>query len=820
MTVLAGYCYGAAMPAAHDVAQPVYACVPEAYLSRDNIARCLGWYDENSAGRCRGYYSPLLVDALPDTNAVRIMADNVSLYADGRSRMRGNVEVQQEARMVNAKTAYVYRDVRTKQITRVELLGTVRYLEPGRLIYAKKVTLNPQDKSGFIEHALYRFDTEHAGAQLPAWGVASLIKRFVNKDILLRNATYSTCPPKDMAWRLEAKSLYISDYKATGVARDAVLRVGNVPLLYTPYLSFPTSKERKSGFLMPLTGYSNVGGWDMAAPIYWNMAPNYDAILTPHIYTRRGVMLGGNFRFLTPESTGLIGGNFLPNDKAYKQFLFANQETYPSLRGDSTNRWSFNMQDNTQLLNNLDMHINYQQVSDNYYLQDFSSNLAVMTENQLLRQGVLSYREDHWLLQGMLQSYQTLSPINQSVVANIYERLPQLLAAGSYDDLPLRANFNILGQFDYFRWPSNASSAPQGGRYHLNPILSFPQQEPGGYITPAVEVVENYYDLHQGMMPAQTFNHTIPRFSVDSGLTLERALSFGRESYTQTLEPRLYYLNVPYQNQSAFPAFDSAYMIFNGDQLFRSNRFSGFDRIGDTNQLSYALTTRFISEKTGLENANFSIGQISYFADRRVQLCYMNGGNCTDSTLFLGYLSPLAKTSPIASRAVLQLSQTLGLTGDYVWDTHTRATNNSNVNIHYQPATNQMFSVGYSYLVNGNVMMMRNNAIDGTPLHQATVAYALPLTEKWSTLGAYSQNLSEGYSMMSFFGLQYDTCCWAVRLLGGRVFQSLVPNGFTPQYNNNVYVQFLLKGLGSVANGSPASTVQSYLPGYSDLFQR
>ena len=803
---------------------PVQACVvardvPLTTVNRAKFATCLGWQEDSSIPICRGSYQQQRLISNTDADAMQVKADEVSLYEQGRSKLSGHVEVQQAQQMVTAETAYIYRDAKTKQVTKIELLRKVRYLEPDRLMVANKATINPQDKSGKIEDALYLFSSQHAGVTLPAWGRASFIERFANKDYLLRKATYTTCPPKDKSWQIEAKEIKLNNKQGRGVAKHAVLRIANWPLLYTPYLSFPTSKKRKSGFLAPMYGYYNVGGFDLALPYYWNIAPNYDATIVPHVYSLRGLMMGGDFRFLTKNSTGILGGHFLPKDKAFSKFLEQNQGQYPSLRDTSSDRWSFMLHENTAFTSHLQMNINYQQVSDDYYLQDFSSNLAILTENQLLHQGDLTYTTDHWLFSSMLQSYQTLHPINQTNVADAYERLPQLLARGSYNDLPMHANLNVLGEYDYYRWPVEVFTQPQGPRYHLNPILSFPNIKPWGYITPSVELVENYYDVHyDGELAPNTFNRSIPRYSLDSGLTFERMTRFIGHAFTQTLEPRLYYLYVPYQNQASVPVYDSGYMIFNNDQLFRSNRFSGFDRIGDANQLAYALTSRWLTEDTGQEKASVSIGQLQYFASRQVDLCYDKRGVCKDSPLVLGYLSPAAKSSPIASRAVYNINPAWVASGDYVWNTYTHATNNGDLNLHYQPASNHIISFGYSYLVNGNLLQAANNRIEDNALHQASIGYAWPLTERWSGLGAYSYNISKGYSMMTLLGLQYDDCCWAMRLIGGRAFQSLSIGALAPQYNNNVYLQIMLKGLGSVASSDPASTIMTYLPGYKNMF--
>jgi LPS-assembly protein len=808
------------------VVEPSQACViaPQRALTpevRETIAKCLGWIPNEATPMCRGAYRASNTEGMIEQGETNILADEVSFYPQGVSKLKGHVDVRQGLRIVNAETAYVYRDAKTQQVTEIKLVGDVQYDEPGRFMRARQVVINPNNKAGRVDDVLYRFDVQRAHALLPAWGRASFIERFVNEDYLLRYATYSTCAPRDKAWQLEAEEIRLNEAKGVGVAKNALLRVGDMPLIYAPYFSFPTSNARKSGFLMPIYGYSNVGGLDLAAPYYWNIAPNYDATLTPHAYSRRGVMLGGDVRFLTERSAGVIGGNVLPRDAAYKTFLSAHEESYPQLRGDSTDRWSFMLHEGSQLANNLRMTINYQQVSDDYYLQDFSSNLAISTENQLLRQGDLTYTTDHWLLRSVLQSYQTLHPINQSDVTNVYERLPQLQAMGAYDELPFNGNLSLLGEFDYFRWPSNSALVPQGPRYHANPVLSFPQIKPWGYITPEVQLVENYYDLHAGNAYASTvINRTIPRLSVDSGLSFEREHGFMGRAYTQTLEPRLYYLNVPYQNQSLVPSFDSAYMIFNTDELFRTNRFSGFDRISDANQLAYAITSRLLSDSNGQEKASVTLGQLRYFANRRVQLCYNVNGDCQDDSLMLGYLSPKASASPIASKATYQMNSSWGVSGDYVWDVYTHATNNSDLNLHYRPEENKMFTLGYAYLVSGNVLDVNNNPLQNNALHQATVAYAWPLTESWSSLGAYSYNISKQYGMTTFLGVQYDTCCWAVRLLGGRTFKSLSPGALTPQYNNNVYFQVLLKGLGSVAVSDPASAIETYLPGYPNLFSR
>jgi LPS-assembly protein len=595
-----------------------------------------------------------------------------------------------------------------------------------------------------------------------------------------------------------------------------------VPVAYIPYLTFPTSKERKSGFLMPTSGYSNIGGGDFAFPYYWNIAPNYDATIVPHVYTRRGVMLGGDGRFLTEHSKGVLGASFLPGDRAFKKYVDVHEISYPQLRGVSDNRWSVFVKEDTAFTDRLKLNINYQQISDDYFLQDFSNNMTVMTESQLLQEGSLTYTGTHWFARGMLQAYQTINPINQSPVDDIYQRLPQLQVRGAYKELPMNLQFEVRGQYDLFRWPDRLDvDKLEGPRYHVNPVLSMDYRKPWGYITPAAELVENHYDLRsENKTNKPSFNHAIPRYHADAGLTFERATQWLDKSYTQTFEPRLYYLYVPYQDQSNIPAFDSAYMIFRYEQLFRANRFSGFDRISDGNQLAYAFRTRLLASNDGEEKMSFSVGQLRYFSPRQAQLCYAADGVCEDNSKMLGYTSPISKSSPVASVISYTLTPTWTMSGSWSFDVFENQTDNADMSMKYEPEENHIIRVMYSYLVDANLIQSLDGEEALTAEHQATLAFAWPLDAHWSTVGVYSYNISERYDMVSFLGLQYESCCWAVRAFAGRAFNSLTLDREGTQYNNSVYVQLLLKGLGSVSSNDPASTIRTYLPTYKNIFHK
>lgn len=809
--------------------EPVQACIipydrGHMTLMRAQIAHCLHWQDEKH-GLCQGHYQNEPIPGLPDPTVVDIEAERVSLYRQGRSTLTGDVRVRTQDKVLQAHTAYVYRDAKTHQIRHVELLDRVVFLSPEGRMTASKAQFYPQEKEVNIEDVLYRLNLQRHAALLPAWGRAKTLKRVTKGDLYLSEASYTHCSPKDNAWEIDAKQLYLDNKNQIGVAKHAMLRLRDLPVFYTPYLSFPLSKKRKSGFLMPIVGSSNISGFDLATPYYLNLAPNYDATLLPHWYGKRGVMMGGQFRYLTAQGTGSIQGDFLSHDHTFARFLNDNVGQFPTLANHSTDRWDYWWWDNRTLwVPNLTLRTNVHQVSDNYYLQDFNTSLDHVTERQLLREGVLDYNTEHWLLNATVESYQTLHPVNEVAVTDTYQRLPQLLAQGNYEDLPLNSRFQVMGTFDYFRWPTADLPGPEGQRFHMDPKLSFPQARRWGYVTPSAQWVGNAYNLTDRYpLPTNTLHISVPRFDVDSGLYLQRKTHYFDYSYTQTLEPRLYYLNVPYQNQANIPTFESGYMIFSADQLFRNNRFSGFDRIGDANQLAYGITSRWLRDADGEEKASMTVGQLAYFANRKVFVCYSPSGFCEDNPLILGFLSPTEQFSPVASHAVYRMNHLWSVIGDYVWDPATRAINNGQLNLHYQRENNRLFNVGYTYLVNGDLTQTGATPANRA-LNQASASYAWPLNDYWSTVGAYGYNVSKNYEMMALFGVQYDSCCWAMRLLAGRTFRNLnnialIQPQSQPGYTNSVFLQLMLKGLGSVGNASPTSMLQTFVPGYQDTFR-
>lgn len=821
----------------------VQACpIPQAPVDVQSppsaLACRLGWQEVTSyQGICPGYYiepnfnaSKQQKNKLDDT---KISADKVSLYKAGRSSLEGNVKVSQTARQASAQTAYLYRSADKGQVTKIELLGKVRLVEPNRLILAKQATLDIANDQGELLEAYYRIhlsrDSQADGASrillgTSAWGHADKISRNQVGDYQLINASYTTCPPTvKPTWQVKAEQLDLYKSEGKGVARNTVFKVKNVPLFYLPYYSFPLDNRRKTGFLTPLVGYSNVNGLDFSIPFYWNMAPNYDMTLSAHYFSVRGVLLSTELRYLFANSSGFFDLNYLPNDKRFGQFINDNRSILEQ-RGSvpSADRSAVRIKNHTQFSDNWSLGIDYQRVSDDYYLQDFATNLSTVTENQLLQQVDLQYIDEHWFFMSKITQYQTLNPINRSLTSDIYALAPQLIFNASYD-LPLGLEFDLYNEIDDFIWPGpNKPITPAGWRYTINPVISRPYFWSSGYVVPSISLQANYYNLDTNWPTlGREFDRFIPQYSIDSGLYFDSQVRLFEHNFRQTFEPRLYYLYVPFVDQTQIPVFSSGYYIFSYAQLFRNNRFSGKDRYGDANQLSFGFTSRLLDDWSGQQYAQLSVGAAYYFSNRRVQLCQQTNINqiCIDNpNTTVAYVSPVAKFSPIASQVTYNVNPKVTLSGDWIWDPYLKQTNNGTLNLHYEPKPNHIIGLSYLYLLNGDIASLPGSTSTNTNLHQIALSYAWPFNAQWSSLGAVSYNISQDYAMTYLLGMQYESCCWAVRLMGGRVFQSLDLSN-KPVYNNSVYLQILLKGLGTVASSSPRRTIASYITGYQDIFR-
>lgn len=837
------------------------------------VATYLGWVDANVPNQiCHGYYlEPNLYYAQAQAaqnnkGPVHISADQTAFSQTGTSVLVGSVQVNQPNQQITAEKAYLNRDATTQKINSIDVYGHVVVREPGTMAMGDQGHFDLTDKSLYLNDVLYRtsfgpLTPPNTSAPLPldapvvvnnlnGWGMADQMNRDSNGIIHVLKGTYTACPPKTSFWRLAASKLTLNRETGRGVARNGVLYLKEFPILYSPYFSFPIDNRRQTGFLYPTFGHSSRSGYDIGVPFYWNIAPNYDATITPDYLSLRGLQMNGLFRYLTPSSTGNFHGSFLPNDNAYAQFKKDQQDKFApstpglnSLENSSDNRYFVSFLDDRKYNDNWSSHLYVNHASDDYYFEDFDGDAAQTSENQIINEADLNFNDVHWNFTGQLQGYQTLHPINQGVVANQYEKLPELKLNGNYPGFLGDLNFSIANQFDNFQIQKNpwqSAKGVYGDRLYTDPTLSLPKYWLWGFIKPEVQLTATQYDLRNQLSNQQisaisnpisnpipnqvpnqrsSIDRVLPIIDVDSGLYFDKNMHIGQTDYTQTLEPRVFYLYVPYQNQNDIPLFDTSIEPFSYTQLFQTNRYNGIDRIGDTNQISLALTSRLLNQTTGEEILRASVGQIEYFENRRVNL----NANQLDLVSYDNQVPPDAATSPIAGELEYHITHDWLALGDVAWEPSNNQLNNADFALQYHHDDNHIINFGYHFLRGGDALTQNDNGVLVTEqgsrsnLNQTDISAVWPLSEQWKLVGRWNYNVSHNYPQTYYGGVEYEACCWAFRVVVGRDFDYLNEKN-KPVFDQQVYFQIALKTLGNVGTNDPSGMFTRDIPGYRDHF--
>ena len=595
-----------------------------------------------------------------------------------------------------------------------------------------------------------------------------------NRSTLI-NASITSCNLLDPDWLISAAEIELDHDDEYGSADDVVIRFKSVPFMYVPYMEFPTSDRRRSGLLFPTFGASSSRGLELGVPWYWNIAPNQDAVLTPVYMDKRGLELGADYRYLTRSTTGELNGSYLHEDDITQ-----------------TERYQYRYQQHSRITSRLFFDADIQDISDADYFNDFSNNLGTTSQTHLDRNATLNYDLSNWHLKAMIQDIKTIDE-NSPLDTRPYERLPQLTFAGDQEIAGSPLLFTLDSEYVDFTHEDDTKTT--GTRITVRPGLRLPLSGSAWFIDPAVKFSHTQYDVGpQSGTPQTLENRNLPIASIDAGLFFERPLSHG---YQQTLEPRLYYLNVPFEEQSNIPLFDTSLPTFSVAQLFRDNRFIGGDRIGDANQLTYALTSRILNPGTGNEILHASIGQIVYFEDREVSL---NGGVETDkqSDIFVEFDSSWGNWQASI---------------DLQWDPSRNILAQDNYFLHYKSDARHLFNIGYrKRLVNNS------DAID---FEQTDTSFVYAFNQNYSGIARWNYSLKDNKGIDTILGVAYNSCCWSIQVLAQRrlnntSFSTIVNDN---DYNDAILVQFVFKGLGSLSGSKARSTLEQSIYGYSDTFQ-
>ena len=577
------------------------------------------------------------------------------------------------------------------------------------------------------------------------------------------SVTWTTCPRLHPAWHIKAHTLMLDHNRERGIARDMTLRIGKIPVFYLPYFSFPISSARQSGFLIPSVGSSEERGFEVSIPYYWNIAPNQDATFTFRPMTKRGLMADAEYRFLGEKQEGTLYGALLANDRK--------RPHHPRWSWRGTHQYHFNDQWHTDLL--------HQQVSDVDYVKDLTTDFRLYDEWYLERHFTLYGNTDYGNLMLRAQDYQRIDPV-VSEADKPYSRAPQLTYNHSIKNGNWR--YDINAEAVHFRKDELGGA----NRYSGDVSAAYRAEAAYGYIEPQISANYAHYDYstRKDKLRGKHHDRFLPTFSLDSKLTFERGFDWQGEDWTQTLEPRLYYLYTPYKDQSEIPDFDTDERSLSWNWLFARNRFVGEDRIGDANQLTTSVSSSFYRNHDGQEKLRLSLGQIQYFRDRRVQL----GDKATEKQ----------GRSVLVSEGLYQIDQHWRLYGLTYWDTQKHRNERDVISLDYHLDRDRFINLAHHY-----------NRRD---YNQTTLAATWRINPQWRLFyrSDYSHRHHRLFNHVS--GVEYNDCCWAWRLAG----KHWRDRPGDEQKHSAIYLEFVLKGLGNMGSRS-GRMLQKEIHGFTPL---
>ncbi len=692
------------------------------------------------------------------SDMLNILSDQSDMIMGGPTRFQGEVQVEYQGRWLTADTV-LYNPGRET----VDTMGPTRFWDDALYLSGSRAHYELPTKLGWFDDAHFRLIDEHGrgNAQVIAFGETQL---------LAQNATYTTCNPDAVDWFIRAQSVKLDRETEVGTAKHARLHFKGVPVAYSPRLSFPLSDKRKTGFLPPAFGSSGERGAEVYLPFYWNIAPQMDATFGVRAMEDRGLMPTGEFRYLMRSGRGLLQGEYLPDD------MDANKDRYLLV-----------VQHQQQLGPAWSFDLDAADTSDKRYFEELGTNLAVSATRFLPRRANLRYQARNWSARARLETFRIVDD-TISKEEEPYERLPQLLVETAFPERTLRLSPQVRGEVVRFDRDEDLT----GSRFDIRPSLSFPLRTPGAFLIPRASLNYTAYELSErGVDGDDTPERTVPTFSADSGLIFERDWQFKNRPFLQTLEPRLFYLYVPRNNQFDQPVFDTDLYTFGFAQLFRENRFSGTDRVGDANQLSVALTTRLLDPGTGTEPFRASIGQIYYFQNRDVTLPDQDRGTDASSDI----VAELSGELPNGWRAY----------GELEWDTQESQTNRGTVLLRYQPDAKRVLNLSYRFV-------RSPDDVEVSSVQQGDVSLRWPLTAQWSVVGRWNHDIPDSELLEAFAGFEYNSCCWGLRAVARRFL-----NDSNGNHTNQFFVQLEFKGLGGFG-GKTVDFLEEQIPGYENEF--
>jgi LPS-assembly protein len=689
-------------------------------------------------------------------------ARKVSAADANHDRLEGDVEMSKLDALLRADVVTYDRETTDYTAT-----GNVRFQDSTTLLSADSAHGTGTPNTTYLDNARYQLLDQRGN------GIAAKINQTDPDHQQAIDATYSTCDIDYHQWEIRAHELDMDRVAEEGYAHDATMYYEGVPFFWFPYLKFPLSNDRESGFLIPRVGYTQKRGLELGFPYYFDLAPNYDATLEPRIMTERGGMLQGQFRYLSTSSKLQLDFNYIPHDREaddeYREYLTTLPPgTTAPLIPDSRN--FLRLMDTTSFGSNWGAAVSIEHVSDPYYLKDFGNTFITTATALLPSSAYLNGHGDWWTASFGGDSWQITDP-SLSKGVEPYQRLPRATFTGEHAIIGA-LDAGITGEYANFQ----KDNAVTGGRVDVYPYIALPLEAAAWFLRPELGLRYTTYDLnHLELYPttqpaAMPLTETSPSrstpiFDVDAGLVFERATELFGHDYTQTLEPRLFYLRVPYRNQNDLPIFDTQLPTFDFPSLFRTNTFVGADRQTNANNLTAALTTRLIQGDGGDEVVSASIGQIRYFDTQKVQLP--------------GYPELDYSGSDYVGELAFRVNDRWGVRWDQQWNPNTHQTDLSSIGAEYRFGTAGVLNVAYRF---------RRGLLE-----QFDSSALIPIGNSWNVVARYYYSLLDKQLLEAFGGVEYDSCCVAARVLV-RHYVNVVGSSTA---TTAIYFEFEFKGIGS-----------------------
>jgi LPS-assembly protein len=670
-------------------------------------------------------------------------ADRLQGHQDRELEAEGNVSLRKRGAAVFSD--YLYYAFPERELT---VTGHVRFEKEGDVVTGEKLFYNLDSESGYLAKPAYMFQ------QFRARGSADRMVMESPTKIRVDKATYTNCDVGDDDWFLRVDKLDLDRQRDVGVARNATVVFKGLPVLYSPYLDFSLSGHRKTGLLPPTIGSTGQSGFEVTQPFYWNIAPNRDATIAPRVLARRGVLLNTELRYLEPSLGGEMRVEYLPDDRE-------KQDT----------RYGYSWQHQQRFGYGFSGGLNLQGVSDDTYFIDLSDKIAATSQTNLPREGNLFYDGDWWNLNARVQRFQTLQdPL--APVTPPYARAPQLtLNVNRQTDYYL--DLGMQGEYVDFDHPFLLN----GRRQIFYPSVSVPLQTSYFYLTPKVGYHHTRYSFEDPNLPDET--RGLPIYSIDSAVTFERNARFWGRDFIQTMEPRLYYVNIPFRAQDQLPIFDTAVADFSLAQIFTENQFTGSDRINDANQLTAALSSRLINPASGEEQLRFVLGQRYYFKEQQVSLS--TGRRDFDRSDVLA-----AMTGRITPNWVTDVG--------VQYSANTNRMERSNVALRYQPGIGKVMNFGYRFTRD--------------TLEQVDLSSQWPIGGRWTGLARWNYTLRDKRLLEGLAGVEYNAGCWAARFVVHRFVSA------TQEYINAMFLQLELNGVSRIGS-NPLELLRQNVTGYA-----